>query len=99
MDIAEVIIEDVTGYELPPFIPTRGNIKDCCGAIFKGEDGFKRLAKLLRWDDKTKRRASGNLHWAKEKTGRKGKPNVEMCSKSGNIIDPVSKEVIGNLYD
>lgn len=99
LDIVGVVIEDETGVEMPPFIPTRRNITACCGAIFTGEKGFKRLARFLGWDNTTKNRASKNLHDAKDSTGRRGANNIEMCSESGDILDPISKEVIGNLYD
>jgi RHS repeat-associated protein len=99
LDIVVAIVEEETGYEVPPFIPTKGNIKKCCGAIFKGENGLKRLGRLLGWDDATKRKASKNLHGAKPKTGRRPNDNVEFCSETGDILDPNTGESIGNLFD
>jgi len=97
----EEIVKEVTGIDPPPIIDNILLAKNCveCGLIFAGKNGFKELVKHLKPDEKTREKMSKKLHQAKKSVGMGGADNVEMCSETGDIINPSTKEVIGNLFE
>jgi RHS repeat-associated protein len=91
------LVEEVSGVDIPDYVPTKKNLTECCGMLFGGKEAFKRWVKWKKLTKEEAESASDELHEIKKHTGRGGADNVDICGETGDVIDKKSGEVIGNI--